>query len=429
MGGTTRAAGSIGDAYREKANRFVHGYFTRRGGTLLLTAEVENVATHKMTAVAQIGGTALASMTALAKRLDPKAEAFSTDKEEAAEAWGKGDFEKAVALDPGFGAAWLSWIEAKARSGDTPGAIEIAGRAMEHPVRSELDGLRIALARAELEHDASAEHDALRKLTARMDDPLLLSNLGALETRMREFALAESDYRKLLAIDPEDADAMNQLGYVYGFEGKVTDAEAVFASYGKLPEQEPNSYDSLGEVYFMNGRFADAEKAFLHAHTLDAALLSGADLRKAAYAHWLAGDLPGADRVFAQYLEYRAKLKDASVEWQHAAWEFSTGRKDQALARLAKAPSPQAILQARVWRGEIKLPGEPAQLKRAYESTVPTADGLFRTLYAEALAAQGDREEAKKLAARWPLPDSAGDAVLQSLVFPKYVALRRILGL
>ncbi len=122
-------------------------------------------------------------------------------------------------------------------------------------------------------------------------------------------------------------------------------------------------------------------------------------------------------------------MRDGGVEWEHAVWEYSTGRKDQALARLAKSPAPQSAVQARVWQGELKLPTDLGQLKKAYESTTPTADGLYRTLYAEALAAQGHREEAKKLASRWPLPDSGGEPMLQSLVFPKYVALRRILGL
>jgi len=86
-------------------------------------------------------------------------------------------------------------------------------------------------------------------------------------------------------------------------------------------------------------------------------------------------------------------------------------------------------MQLRVWQGDVKLPSDLEQLKKAYEATQPVSDGLFRTVYAEALVAHGDREEAKRIAVRWPLPDSAGEPVLQSLVFPKYVALRRMLGL
>jgi hypothetical protein len=75
------------------------------------------------------------------------------------------------------------------------------------------------------------------------------------------------------------------------------------------------------------------------------------------------------------------------------------------------------------------LPADLDQLKRLYEASQPGADGFYRTIYAEALLANGKKDEAKKLAARWPLPDNAGEPIIQSLVFPKYIALRRILGL
>jgi tetratricopeptide (TPR) repeat protein len=429
ISGTARAAASVDDAYLENANRFVHGYFTKTLNTLRLTVEVEDSASHKMLATEQIEGPVLADATALAKRLDPKSEPFSTSNEDAIAAWGHGDFEKAVALDPSFGQAWLAWIETLARKGDIAGAIEVAGRALEHPVKSDVDALRIELARATFAKDSPAQHEALRKLTARVADPLLLANLGELEIRDRDFALAEGDYKKILAAAPENADALNKLGYAYGYQGKIAEAESTFAEYGKLPGQEPNSQDSLGEMYFMNGKFAEAEKAFLRAHDLNAALLTGGDLRKAAYAHWLAGDLAGADKLFARYLDFRAKLKDSAIDWQRALWEYSTGRADQAIASLQKSRIPQAPVQIRVWRGDMKLPSGVDELKRAYESSEPSADGLIRTLYAAALLANGQKDDAKKLGARWPLPDNAGEPVLQSLVFPKYIALRRILGL
>lgn len=427
IAGTARPAATIGEAYLARATRFVHGYFTGTAAAIHLTVEVEDAATHKMIATEQMDGPLLESVSTLSKRLDSKAGTFGSDKEAAIEAWGRGEYEKAVAIDPAFGTAWLSWMESLARSGDVAGAIAVAGRALEHPVKSEIDGLRIELTRATLQKDAHAEHDALLKLTARVEDPQLLANLGELEVRAREFAVAEGDYKKIVALEPDNAQAWNLLGYVDGYEGKIAEAKAAFERYGKFPGQEANSFDSLGEAYFMNGKFADAEKAFLKAHDLNAALLSGGDLRKAAYAHWLAGDLPGADRIFERHLEFRAKLKDPTLEWQHASWEFMTGRKDQAVARLQKSPTPQSKVQLQIWQGAVHLGLDP--LKQAYEATQPSVDGFYRTFYADELLKQGKKEEAKKLAARWPLPESAGEPVLQSLVFPKYVELRRILGL
>jgi Flp pilus assembly protein TadD len=432
IAGTARPAATVGEAYLGRAARFVHGYFTGTAAALHLTVEVEDSTSHKMVAHEQLDGPLLASMAALSKSLEPKAEPFGTDNEAAIEAWGRGEYEKAVAIDPAFGSAWLAWMETLARAGDVAGAIAVAGRALEHPVKSEIDGLRIELTRATLQKDPHAEHEALRKLTARVADPQLLANLGALETREREFALAEGDYKKLLAVEPDNPEAVNLLGYVYGFEGKIADAEATFARYGKMPGQEPNSYDSLGEMYFMNGKFAEAEKAFLKAHDINAALAAGGDLRKAAYAHWLAGDLPGADKIFDRYLDFRAKLKDPSIEWEHASWEYATGRKDQAIARLQKSTFPLKEMQLSVWTKPYKMHVYDATLilEQLYRDAQPAADGLYRTFYAEELLDRGDREAAKKLLARWPLPDPGSDErVLQSLVFPKYLELRRILGL
>ena len=58
----------------------------------------------------------------------------------------------------------------------------------------------------------------------------------------------------------------------------------------------------------------------------------------------------------------------------------------------------------------------------------PAADGLPRTLYAGALAQAGRADEARALLRLWPLPDSPGDPVLQSLLYPKFLELRKSLG-
>ena len=392
--------------------------------------EVEDSTSHKMLLTERIDGPVLGSINTLAKRLEPKAQPFPTSNEAAIAAWGRGEFEHAVTLDPEFGPGWLAWIETLARSGKTAEAIEVAGRALQHPIKSEIDGLRIELVRATLQKNSHAEHEALIKLTARVVDPQLLANLGSIEVQAREFRLAEGDYKKILAVEPDNPETLNLLGYTYGYQGKVRDAEETFARYRKLAGQEPNSFDSLGEVYFMNGKFADAEKAFLKAHDLNPALAGGGDLRKAAYAHWLAGDLPGADKVFDRFLDFRAKLKDPAIEWEYASWQYATGRKEEAIARLQKSSFPNKDRQLSVWTKPFKMHVYDAGLEGAYRTAQPAADGFYRTFYAEELLNRGDRDAAKKLLALWPLPDSGSDEpVLQSLLFPKYIELRRILGL
>jgi tetratricopeptide repeat protein len=68
-------------------------------------------------------------------------------------------------------------------------------------------------------------------------------------------------------------------------------------------------------------------------------------------------------------------------------------------------------------------------LRDLYQRTQPAADGEVRIFYASALAAAGQIEEAKKLLSRWPLPDAGGDPLFQSLVFPRFLELRRKAGM
>jgi hypothetical protein len=49
---------------------------------------------------------------------------------------------------------------------------------------------------------------------------------------------------------------------------------------------------------------------------------------------------------------------------------------------------------------------------------------LARTFYAAALLGGGQREEARKLVALWPLPDAAGDPALEPFLYPSFLELR-----
>ena len=151
---------------------------------------------------------------------------------------------------------------------------------------------------------------------------------------------------------------------------------------------------------------------------------------KAAYAHWLGGDIEGADALMDKYLELRAKQNDPLAVWRKAVWLYATGRREQALAELGKAPPEQAPNMERqraVWRGETHLPDDLNQVRTLYLSTNPATDGLPRTLYGEALVRNGKANEARALLRLWPLPESASDSVLQSLMYPRYLELRKAL--
>ena len=423
--------GTAGKAALEGATQLLHCTYTQRGGALEISYALEDVQRHRMVATGAAPGTVLFAVSTLARALDKGAQPFSTSSVDAAAAWGRGEFERAVMLDPDFGTAWESWIVQVQQSGKPDEAEALAERALARSsLRTPLNKAQIQLSSALLRKDETARIAALTEL-ARLtphDSGTVLA-LAEIEQRHRRFPAAEQLYRRALAIDPENAAVLNGLGYAQGEDGDLDGAKKTLEQYGQKPEQAINALDSLGEVHFMNGRFADAEKYFTQATARQANFLNGAPLMKAAYARWLSGDLTGADALMQKYL---ASQNPQQLVWRQAVWLYATGRRDQALAMLDKAPADQAAMMARqrsVWRGEVHPPEDLEELKKIFESTNPAVDGLPRTLYAAALVKAGKTEEARALLKIWPLPETAADPLLQSLLYPRYLELRKTLGI
>jgi len=429
---------AVREAYATSATKLVHGYFEKRRaapGVLHFEFVVEDAQTHKTLQAVAGDGPALAVFDQLAKQLDAAAHPFSTANAEAVAAWGRDDFETAVKLDPNFGAAWLAWVEARSGAGDAQQATEIVQRALGQPeLKSPVDRARLELASAALRQDDTARQRALTALARFMpNDVTLLRQLANQEMNGRHFSQAAQFYRDVLRIEPEDIESWNLLGYAQAFAGDLESARKSFERYGRDPAHAANALDSAGEAFFSRGKFAEAEKYFLEAHSKSSALLSGDDLLKAAYSRWLQGDLAGADQHFAQYVVFRSQQKDPVLAWRQAVWEYATGRAAAATDRLARVtgPGPAAQLanaQVTLWKDLSNLPADPAKLKLLYERTPPAVDGITRVLYAAALLQAGQKDEARRLLELWPLPGLEGDPLLQSLLFPKYLELKRELN-
>jgi tetratricopeptide (TPR) repeat protein len=435
LGGAARAvpvqAGALRDAYAAGATQLVHGYFEKRHQSLHFEFAVEDAQTHKMLQTVIGDGDALPALDQLAKKLDPAAHPFSSTNSQAVTAWGRGEYQSAVSLDPDFGAAWLSWTESRAAAGDKQQASEIVAHGLaQSALRSPVDRAQLEFMSATLRQDQSAQQAALTTLVGLMPHDLpLLRRLAAQEMNGRQFSEAVRYYQAVIQEDPDDVDTWNMLGYAQAFAGDPDAARKSFERYGSNPANAANAIDSQGEALFLNGRFAEAEKHFLDAHSKSSAMLAGGDLLKAAYARWLQNDLAGADKLFSQYLVLRTQMNDALVPWRQAVWEYSTGRTEAAVARLSNVSTGPAANVARaqlaLWQDPSKLPHDLAPLKQAFERTPPAADGITRVLYAAALLRAGQKDEARKLLALWPLPGAEADPLLQSFLFPKYLELKR----
>jgi hypothetical protein len=440
LAGSARAAvgiaASISDVRNGGVPLVLHSNYTREHGNLRLSFYLEDRNTRRVETIAMTtipaNASVLAAVDALAHTLDPKARAFSTTNSEALEAWGRGDFEKATTLDPDFGTALAARVRVLAQSGKSEEATQAAAAALDRKtLRTEWNRGQLQVLSANLRKDVTARAAAL---TAMADlapaDPLTLASAAEAQGLARNFSASAALYKRLWAVDRSDPHVLNALGYAEGFAGNLDAARAALTDYGKLPGSQVNALDSLGEVNFVNGKFADAEHAFLQEYSLDPKFLGGAAAIKAAYAHWLAGDLPGADAMVQKYamsvLKDNPKENATLVIWRQAAWLYSTGRQENAVAMLSKAPPDDRFRrQLAIWQNLNRLPSTVEALKPTYESQPPGQDGVARVLYAAALADAGKVDDAKALLKRWPLPENGADPTIETIVFPKYLELRK----
>ena len=426
------AAPSLAEARVEGAAEVLHAYYTREHGTVRLSAEIENRASLRVLPVAVSSGPLLGEIGELAHALDPAARPFSSSDPAAIEAWGRGDFARALELDPDFGAAWVGRVRMLAQLGSPAEALRAADGALaRRTLRSDWSRAELRVAAATIRKDFAARASALTDMANLAPaDPAALAAAAEAQSLARNFRASAELYRKLRMLMPADPAALNSLGYAEGYLGDVDAAKKVFEDYAKLPGNNVNAHDSLGEVYFINGRFREAEQEFRAATALDPNFLGGAPAMKAAYAHWLAGDLQGADAMVQQFVGSLIRSNPKLAIWHQATWLYATGRQEQAQSMLSRAPADERVrLQLDVWRNFSRLPSDVGTLRARYYATPPSFDGLQRVLYASALLEAGQEAEARTVLKNWPLPLSVRDPEFDSVIFAKYRELRIKAGL
>jgi tetratricopeptide (TPR) repeat protein len=89
---------------------------------------------------------------------------------------------------------------------------------------------------------------------------------GAMYERQKKYDLSEVAFRKVLAIDPDNAEALNYLGYMLANRGvKLDEAAKMIEKALKIEPDNGAFLDSLGWVYYQQGRYAEAEAPLLRA--------------------------------------------------------------------------------------------------------------------------------------------------------------------
>jgi tetratricopeptide (TPR) repeat protein len=208
----------------------------------------------------------------------------------------------------------------------------------------------------------------------------------------RDYELAQKRLEQAVAIDPDFAAALNDLGYIYAYQGDYHQALSVMQHYVELLPHEPNPQDSYAEILRMAGRYDDALEHYrlalkidpnFHSSQLgiaDTYTLMGqqsrarqeyfnarvlatdkatelADLMQSAFTYVRERDFSGADLAFqgvaqqarhaglsiieAEAWRMRARLQFITAPNDLVAAEISQGGKRLGLIRRKRAPRPE----------------------------------------------------------------------------------------
>jgi tetratricopeptide (TPR) repeat protein len=154
--------------------------------------------------------------------------------------------------------------------------------------------------------DAADQIDAAEALSNKQDDKIYIYFLrGALDERQKHYDSAEEQFRKILAIDPNNSMTLNYLGYMLGDRGvKLDEALTMVQKAVQLDPQNGAYLDSLGWVYFKMGQYALAE----------------ANLRKATERM---GNDPAVHDHLGELYEKTGRLKMAAGQWEQSLQEYS----------------------------------------------------------------------------------------------------------
>jgi len=419
---------SLRDAPAVGASEVLEGHFAVVGGRLRVETVLEDAASVRNLGIIHASGPAGGEMLPLAetiaRAIDPGARPLPTGSSQAfadyiaaihANPPAQADvgFDRAVGADPGFGAAYLAWVESLLARGDAARAAQVLAAARQKSAGFQaLERAQLDLASATIAGDRAGERRALAGLMrADPADASVYSRLSDLNAAAHSYRDAAALCQKASERDPVNVLLLNQLGYLRAWAGDLDGAVDALERYRSLRPEEANPSDSLGDAYYWFGRFAEAERAYRAAYAKDPSFEGGSELYKLAWVRLMQGDLKGADGAFAEFLQARKNAGDSLVEYRKAQWEFQTGRHQEAVARLerfaASAQPGEASLsyaQLAVWAaGERDRQGAQAY---AGKSSAAGPMGLLVSFLAQ--PATTPAEWSARAATAFPAPEQAG---------------------
>jgi tetratricopeptide (TPR) repeat protein len=185
--------------------------------------------------------------------------------------------------------------------------------------------------------------DAAEKLSVSEDDKGTVYFMrGAMHERMKNYEAAEAEFRKALALDPDNASVLNYLGYMLADRNlRLEEAHKMISRALELDPDNGAYLDSLGWVYYRMGKLEEAE-TYLH-RALE-------QVSRDATVRDHLGDV----------LSQRGKLREAIAEWQISVkeWEASSpAERDPAeIAKVSKKLEGAKVRLAQESSGAARRP-------------------------------------------------------------------------
>jgi tetratricopeptide (TPR) repeat protein len=183
--------------------------------------------------------------------------------------------------------------------------------------------------------------DSAENLSKGNDDkePIIFMR-GSMYERMKNFTAAESEFRKVLNINPDNAAALNYLGYMLADRNvRLEEAQDLIK---KAVAQEPNNgayLDSLGWVFYRLNKLPEAEQHLRRALEV---------MSRDATVHDHLGDV-----YFRE-----GKIREAILQWQNSLKEWNSN-------------APTEVDHAEVAKVQKKLDDAKVRLARENGSPKP----------------------------------------------------------
>jgi predicted Zn-dependent protease len=161
--------------------------------------------------------------------------------------------------------AWLAKLRIAAMMGKL-GKVADARRYLEDLPAVTIDQrVQVRQAEAQLLRDASDNKGAYDVLVAALaehpDSPELLYDTAMVAERIDRIDDAESRLRRVVELKPDDAQALNALGYtLVDRTPRVAEGYALIERAHKLSPDDPFILDSMGWALFRMGKYAEAEQ-------------------------------------------------------------------------------------------------------------------------------------------------------------------------